>query len=202
MRLRTLYKTTFLIPLLLLTAMMLPAESIAVQLTVTWTDNSNNEDGFKIERELSQTGTFAQIATVGANVSSYTDPGLATETTYCYRVRAFNGTGDSAYSNEDCLTTGPADLTQVHYRWRNDDGGESWWNTSWLNRTKITFDNSASSEDLIDFPVLVSLTSAEIDYAKTQGVGNDIRFVDADGITELPYEIEKWDDLGTSVVWV
>lgn len=73
----------------------------------------------------------------------------------------------------------------------------------WQNRRKLTFDNSASSEALTDFPVLVKLTSpGRIDYTKTQDAGQDIRFVDADGVTELPYEIEKWDEAGTSSIWV
>jgi len=80
--------------------------------------------------------------------------------------------------------------------------GNGWWNDSWQNRRKITFNNASSSENLIDFPVLVSLTSSNIDYSKTQDTGADIRFVDADGTTELNYEIEKWDETATSTVWV
>ncbi|RJQ13687.1 DUF2341 domain-containing protein [Candidatus Parcubacteria bacterium] len=85
----------------------------------------------------------------------------------------------------------------------NDVG--TWWNTNWKNRRKITFNNSASSENLVDFPVLVSLnatTSANIDYSKTQNSGQDIRFVDADDQTALNYEIELWDESATSSVWV
>lgn len=67
--------------------------------TLTWTDNSGNEDGFKIERSISG-AAFSQIATVGANVGSYTVPGLKSGgRTYRFRVRAYNAAGDSAYSN-------------------------------------------------------------------------------------------------------
>lgn len=75
-------------------------------------------------------------------------------------------------------------------------------NSSWLARRKITFDNSTLSGNLTSFPVLVSVTSSQIDYAKTQNRGQDIRFVDADGTTALSYEIEKWDESGTSLIWV
>ena len=80
----------------------------------------------------------------------------------------------------------------------------AWWNTSWQNRRKITFDNSAqTTDDLLNFPVLVSLTDpANIDYTKTQDQGQDIRFIDDDDTTELNYEIEAWDETGTSLVWV
>ena len=49
---------------------------------------------------------FAQIATVGPNVTSYTDTGLLPLVTYCYRVRAYNGAGDSGYSNTACSQPG------------------------------------------------------------------------------------------------
>ena len=72
----------------------------ASQINLSWTDNSGNETGFSIERCTGNNCTnFAQIATVGANVTSFPDTGLATNTRYRYRVRAFNGSGNSAYSN-------------------------------------------------------------------------------------------------------
>ena len=72
--------------------------------TLTWTDNSNNEDGFKIERETGTSEAFTQIAAVRANVTSYNDSGLTSGTTYCYRVRAFNASGTSGYTAEACRT--------------------------------------------------------------------------------------------------
>jgi subtilisin len=67
---------------------------------LTWTDNSSNETGFEVE---SCTGAgctnFARITTVSANTTSYTKTGLARKTTYSYRVRAVNASGQSGYSN-------------------------------------------------------------------------------------------------------
>ena len=77
----------------------------AASLQVGWIDNSENEDGFSIERKLQSNGTYAVIATVGPNVTSYTDSSLANSTAYCYRVNAFNSAGNSAYTNEACGTT-------------------------------------------------------------------------------------------------
>jgi hypothetical protein len=77
----------------------------AASLTLNWTDNANNENGFNIERKTGTTGIFAQLATVGSNITSYTDSNVAAGTTYCYRVDAFNSTVISPYSNEVCATT-------------------------------------------------------------------------------------------------
>jgi Tol biopolymer transport system component len=78
------------------------------QINLAWTDNSTNEDGFRIERCTGASCTnFAQIATVGANATSYQNTGLAAGTTYRYRVRAFNAAGNSAYSNIAAATTDP-----------------------------------------------------------------------------------------------
>src|SRR2546428_1381602 len=87
---------TQILSLLLLTVMTWPRAAPAAQLGASWTDNSTNEDGFKIERMTGTTGTFAQVATVGAHTTAYTDPNLTAGTTYCYRVRAYNTAGDSA----------------------------------------------------------------------------------------------------------
>jgi predicted phage tail protein len=70
------------------------------QISLTWTDNSSNEDGFKIERCAGATcSNFRQIATVGANAASYSNSGLKRATTYRYRIRAYNSAGNSPYSN-------------------------------------------------------------------------------------------------------
>jgi transcriptional regulator CtsR len=76
----------------------------STSIRITWTDNSNNETGFKIERKTSG-GNYSQIATVNANTTSYTNTGLSSDTRYYYRVRAYNSAGDSLYSTEYSVTT-------------------------------------------------------------------------------------------------
>jgi hypothetical protein len=70
------------------------------QVNLSWTDNSNNETGFSVER-CAGNGclNFAQVATVGAGVNNYPNTGLTRNTWYRYRVRAFNATDTSTYSN-------------------------------------------------------------------------------------------------------
>ncbi|MCX8159850.1 MAG: fibronectin type III domain-containing protein [Candidatus Saccharicenans sp.] len=103
--------------------------------SLAWDDKSSNEDGFKIERKTGATGTWSQIANVGANVNTFQNTGLSEATTYYYRVRAYNSAGDSAYSNELNVLTLPAAptnlvATAVHERrvnlsWTDSSGGES-----------------------------------------------------------------------------
>jgi peptidyl-Asp metalloendopeptidase len=67
-------------------------------IALNWTDNSAGESGFQIERSVNGRG-FSRIATVGANLTSFSQSGLRRGRTYSYRVRAYNSSGYSAYSN-------------------------------------------------------------------------------------------------------
>jgi hypothetical protein len=68
------------------------------EVRLSWKDNSDNEEGFKIERKTLD-GEWSEIATVSANVTTYNDTGLTAGTTYYYRVKAYNSVGESDYSN-------------------------------------------------------------------------------------------------------
>jgi hypothetical protein len=74
------------------------------QINLNWTDNSVDETGFLVERSTDGI-YFMQIATVGADVTTYADSGLTPNTTYTYRVRATNAAGTSLYSNTSSATT-------------------------------------------------------------------------------------------------
>ena len=70
-----------------------------------WTDNSSNENSFRIERRSQAETQFQEIANVAANGTTYNDSSVLPGTTYTYRVRARNGDGDSAYTAEVQVTT-------------------------------------------------------------------------------------------------
>jgi uncharacterized repeat protein (TIGR01451 family) len=73
------------------------------QIALSWSDNSDDEYGFYVER-LSD-GTWARIGSAGADATAYQDTGLPGGTTFRYRVLAFNGGGESDPSNEAEATT-------------------------------------------------------------------------------------------------
>jgi alpha-tubulin suppressor-like RCC1 family protein len=77
----------------------------STQIDLAWTDNSTNEDGFRVERTPSGTANFSEVATVAANVAAYQDAELAAGTSYDYRIHAYNVAGASAYSNTATATT-------------------------------------------------------------------------------------------------
>src|SRR4029077_20659155 len=70
----------------------------------SWTDNANNENGFKIERSTDGVN-FALITTTAANITSYIDTSLAAGTTYTYQLLAPNAAGDSSSSTAVAATT-------------------------------------------------------------------------------------------------
>ncbi|MDI6820984.1 MAG: dockerin type I domain-containing protein [Patescibacteria group bacterium] len=75
------------------------------QINLSWTDNSSNETGFQIERKQGISGAYSQIATTSVNIAVYSDNGLSASTYYIYRVRAYNSSSVSSYSNESGATT-------------------------------------------------------------------------------------------------
>lgn len=72
---------------------------------LSWSDTSGTESGYEVERKTGASGTYRQIASVGANRVDWADTDLSASTTYTYRIRAYNGTGVSAYSGESTART-------------------------------------------------------------------------------------------------
>jgi len=113
------------------------------QINLTWKDNSTDETGFKIER-ATPTGSFSQIATSMA--ASYNNTGLAASTAYRYRVRAYNGSGNSSYSNivtaSTITPTAPSNLVTVTVGPKAVD--LTWSNTS-LDYTAIKIERATGA---------------------------------------------------------
>jgi hypothetical protein len=70
----------------------------STQINLSWTDNSNNETGFKIEQNSSL------IQTTAANATSYSDSGLSCGISYSYSIRATNAFGDSIATTTSATT--------------------------------------------------------------------------------------------------
>jgi hypothetical protein len=70
------------------------------RIELEWADRSAVEDGYHIERQdNSSGGGYVTIGTVEKSVTKYMDRGVSSESEYSYRVRAYNESGLSPYSN-------------------------------------------------------------------------------------------------------
>src|SRR5207247_607047 len=73
-----------------------PTVTSTTSANLTWSDNSVREDGYKIERSTDGSN-YSQITSVGANITSWTNSGLSSNSTYYYRVRSYNSYGNSTF---------------------------------------------------------------------------------------------------------
>ena len=165
------------------------------QIRLSWTDNSNEEVGFLIERAPDNGGVpgmWTQIGTVSANVVVYSDTGLAANTRYWYRVRAFNAVGNSGYGDQAAAWAGlfnswvnpGSDLWQVGTDWSLSVPPD---NTHWAifvtnaNTKTVTINATTSS----NFPG--SMTASNLTLSAPTGSTNTL-FVAGVG-TNLPLTV-------------
>jgi hypothetical protein len=111
--------------------------TLQTQINLTWQDNSSDESAFYIERSPNGSTEWTQIATVEANVTSYTNTSLNCSTTYYYRVYAQRQSDgqSSDYSNVANATTAPCppgnlnaptlSETQIDLAWQDNSPDES-----------------------------------------------------------------------------
>jgi FtsP/CotA-like multicopper oxidase with cupredoxin domain len=105
------------------------------QVALSWSDNSNNETGFVIQRSFNG-GAFVNLTTVGANVRSYTDRPAITGS-YTYQVAAANGVVLSTFAVSSAvdvliIPAAPSSLTaalqagpQISLSWRDNANNET-----------------------------------------------------------------------------
>lgn len=77
---------------------------------VTWTDNPTSEAPYAnvlVERSTDG-GAWAQVASVGGSVTSYTDAGTSANHSYAYRVRSSNASGKSSYATSGTTYNTPS----------------------------------------------------------------------------------------------
>lgn len=117
--------------------------SSQTQLNLQWDDNSANEDGFKIERKQGCCGPWTEIATLPANYTTYASTGLTCNTTYAYRVWAYNTAGASGKTNEANNTTSACSQLTV------PTPDPSWLRVSAASPTQINlqWDDNSTNED-------------------------------------------------------
>ena len=91
------------------------------QINLAWTDGAGNESGYRVERSANGTSGWSVVAELPVNSQAFSNTGLAANTTYFYRVSAYNSNGSSAYASANATTPAapppPAlDLTATGFR--------------------------------------------------------------------------------------
>lgn len=105
----------------------------STQLNLSWTDNSNTESSYVVERKIGMDGNYSLVTTLPADSTSFQDTNLQKGVLYYYRVAASNNFGKSAYSNEASGTTtlpapsnlvvSVASLIQLNLSWADNSNG-------------------------------------------------------------------------------
>ena|GEM_PF-743053 len=106
----------------------------STELLIWWQDNSNDEEGFKVQRKASGSD-WTEVKSCAVNDTAYFDTNVTTRTEYRYRVVAFKGAELSAVSNEvvatpriatpQSLTATAKSATRIELRWVNNVKEES-----------------------------------------------------------------------------
>ncbi|WP_145986684.1 reprolysin-like metallopeptidase [Methylocaldum marinum] len=146
-------------------ASMTAASDSSSSIALSWADNSGDEIGFKVQR--SQDGVnWSEIASLGGNVTHFTNTGLSAGATYSYRVYAYNSIGNSAFSNTASATTtaSSADTTPPSLKIVSPGNG-----STVAGKVKISGNGSdnvklQSLKLVIDGAVVASTSSTSIAY--------------------------------------
>jgi autotransporter-associated beta strand protein len=188
----------------------LTATGIATnQISLTWIDNSGNEDGFNLERSTNG-GNYNSVAALAAGVTNYSDAGLSAGTIYFYRVQAFRSCwGNSAYSTPASAATllPPAPVTpvglvaipgngKINLSWLTSAGAGSYnLKRSTISGTETNLLNTAGTA-YTDTGVVNGTTYYYVVSAvNAGGEGNNSREASA---TPLAFAIAYWTNLNTS----
>jgi hypothetical protein len=154
---------------------------------MAWTDNSSNENGFSIERQIS--GTWTQIGWVPDNVQEYGVTGLTANTAYNFRVLAFNGYGNSGTTNELNVTTS-ANLTNPAAPSGLTVG------TVTSSTVALSWTDNASNENGYSIERLISSTWTQIGW-----VPEDVTTfteIELTAVTAYSYRVLAFNGLGLS----
>lgn len=111
-------------------------------ISVTWKDNSSNEDAFVITRSLAVNPSLTTSITLSANDTAFTDSSLVSSTTYFYTIKAINKGGQSSLSNKNVATT----LSQAELK-RIKNGLITYYNFG-FNQDYIVYDQSGYGDPL------------------------------------------------------
>lgn len=134
-------------------------------LSLSWTDNANNETSYVVQRATSQSGPYTTVATLGANATSYTDTGLGLSATYYYEVTAVNAAGSSAPASGAGMTSVPNGPFGLSVTPAGSTELDLAWYDSSINETNFVVQRSTSASG--PFSTVATLPANTTSYADT-----------------------------------
>jgi ABC-type amino acid transport substrate-binding protein len=149
------------------------------RIDLSWVDRSDNETGFIIDRSLDGS-TWGQIATVAADVNTYSSTGLTESTLYYYRVKAYKNDKNSDYTNTANATT-QARVLEFESIWAKSE------------------DNSVANSDTYGYSVAVDL-SGNVYVAGNYSGDLNVGGVILPDYAGYDFFVVKYDSSG-AVVW-
>ena len=148
---------------------LVAASASVSQIDLTWQDNSTNETGFIVQRRVDGSGHWVELGRPPANVTTFANDGLFPDSTYIYRIRAFNNTESSAHSNEAAATTPTGSFSGSGWRIDTIVGGKD-----------NVGDNGPATASRLQIPVSVAVDGAGNLYIADSS-NFRVRRVDAQG---------------------
>ncbi len=181
-----------------LTAPLAPSALMAAALSrtevsVSWTDEATNEEGFIIERKLKGDSSWLERASLYVDASAYVDADVLSDTVYYYRARTYNRADTSAYSNEAMVYIPPAPVADGPLYIYQDALAEDWQNWSWL--TDINFEQSAVVQE--------GTHAMQITYQEAGGGGVSLRsgdVISTNGYEAIQMEVHGGEGSGQQLL--
>jgi hypothetical protein len=131
---------------------------------LTWADCATTETGFQVER-IATGGTWTRVASLAADVLTWTDTTTAGGTTYQYRVRATTATDYSPYSSPATVTT-PEPVPQVPTNLKAAASGSATVKLTWTDAsTNETGFEIQRSTDGVSFATVATTAANSSNYS-------------------------------------
>lgn len=145
-----------------------PEETVVIR----WTDNSTNESGFIIERSVDTNQQFEVIADLPANTTTFTDENVQAFTLYFYRIKAYNQTIESGYSQEvsiETLPQAPIAPTSLQAMIVNDVNIQLNWQDNAVNEVNYIVERAIDGSDFEEIITLGADITAYLDLNLSEG---------------------------------